>query len=312
MHTRLNIKRYILLAFFFLLTNWAFAQTKPDVVRIRLGSSVKFAVRDQAGLYSFQWYRDGKPIANATGAMYTASVAGLYQVVSINAEGCKSDLSDGFLLIIEYADLEVRKISETRYVGPGEAFEYQISVRNNGNIDATGIEVIDKLPSNLKYMGTTGKVIGNVTVVGHVITWKIPALANNQTLVLSLKTMAITTGKVFNTANVKANEPDPNLANNVATDVKEIIGEVVVPNVITPNGDGKNDVFRIDGLELHPNHTLSIFNRWGNEVYRSNGPYKNDWNGNGLNEGTYYYLLKIKEKDGSERNTTGWITLIKD
>ncbi len=308
----MNVKRYILLAFFLLLANWAFAQTKPNVVRIRLGASIKFAVRDQAGLYSFQWYRDGKPIANATGASYTASIAGLYQVVSMNTEGCKSDLSDGFLLIIEYADIEVRKISEKRYVGPGEAFEYQISVQNNGNTDATGIEVVDKLPSNLKYLGISGDVTGKVTVVDNVISWKIAALANNQKLVLSLKTTAIKAGKVINTANVTAVEPDPNLANNTATDIKDIIGEVVVPNLITPNGDGKNDVFVIDGLELHPDHTLSIFNRWGNEVYRSNGIYKNDWNGNGLNEGTYYYLLKIKEKDGSERSKTGWITLIKD
>jgi len=308
----LNLKRYILLAFFLLLVNWTFAQTNPNVVRIRLGASVKFAVRDQAGVSSFQWYRDGKPIANATTAAYTASVAGLYQVVTTSLEGCRSDLSDGFLLIIEYADVEVRKVSETRYVGPGEAFEYQISVQNNGNIDATGVEVIDKMPSNLKYLGTTGETIGEVQVVDQVIIWKIPRLANNQQLVLSLKTTAIKAGKVINTAKVSAIEPDPNLANNVATDVKDIIGEVIAPNVITPNGDGKNDFFHIDGLELNPVNTLSIFNRWGNEVYRSNGPYKNDWNGNGLNEGTYYYLLKIKAKDGSERSSTGWITLIKD
>lgn len=251
-------------------------------------------------------------MANATGAVYTASVAGLYQVVSINTEGCKSDLSDGFFLIIEYADLEVRKISETRFVGQDEAFEYQISIQNNGNTDATGIEVIDKLPANLKYIGITGKPTGNVTVVGHVISWKIPALANKEKLVLSLNTTAIKVGKVINTASITAIEPDPDLSNNVATDVKDIIGDVVVPNVITPNGDGKNDVFRIDGLELQPDHTLSIFNRWGSEVYRSNGPYKNDWNGNGFNEGTYYYLLKIKARDGRERSATGWITLIKD
>ena len=300
------------MAFFFLLANGAFAQTNPSVVRIRLGASVKFAVRDQAELSSFQWYRDGKPIANATSSAYTASLAGLYQVVTTNLEGCKSDLSDGFLLIIEYADVAIRKVSETRYVGPGEAFEYQISVQNNGNSDATGVEVTDKMPSNLKYLGTMGETIGNVTVVGQVITWKIPLLANKQQLVLSLKTTATKAGKIINTASVSANEPDPNLANNVATDVKDVIGDVIAPNVITPNGDGKNDFFVIDGLELNPVNTLSIFNRWGNEVYRSNGSYKNDWNGNGLNEGTYYYLLKIKAKDGNERTTTGWVTLIKD
>lgn len=295
-----------------LLTNLVFAQAKPTVVRTRLGTTVKFAVADQAGISSFQWYRDGKPLPNANAGMYIASAAGLYQVVSISNEGCRSDLSDGFLLIIEYADLEVRKTSEARFVGPGEPFEYQITVQNNGNTEATGIEVIDRLPVNLKYVGTTTEMSENVSVVDQVISWKIPALANKQKMVLTLKTIALKAGKVINTVSVSAIQPDPNLANNVATDLKQIIGDIVAPNVITPNGDGKNDVFWIDGLELHPEHNLFIFNRWGNEVYRSKGIYKNDWNGNGLNEGTYYYLLKVKEKGGVVRSTTGWITLIKD
>ncbi len=308
----MNLKQYILLALFILQVNWVFAQTKPNVVKIPLGTTVKFAVGDQAGLSSYQWYRDGKPMPNANAAVYIASLAGLYQVVSISKEGCKSDLSDGFLLIVEYADLEVLKASETRFVGSGEAFEYQISVINNGNMKATGIEVIDKLPINLKYMGTIGEPIGKITVVDQVISWKIPYLENNQKLILSIKTSAIKAGKIVNTVKVTAIEPDPNLANNVATDVKDIINEVMMPNVITPNGDGKNDVLQIDGLELYPDHNLLIFNRWGNEVYKSNGAYKNDWNGNGLNEGTYYYLLKIKAKDGTDKSTTGWITLIKE
>ena len=277
-----------------------------------MGTSVKLAVADQAGLSSFQWYRNGKAMPNANAPVYMASEAGLYQVVSINNEGCKSDLSEGFLLIFEFADLEVHKISEKRFVGPGEPFEYQIALQNNGNSTATGIEVIDQLPINLKYIGTVGETVGTVSVVNQVITWKIPALANQQKVTLSLKTAAIKAGKVINTVSVKAVEPDPNLANNVASDVKQIIGDVIVPNVITPNGDGKNDVFSIEGLELWPEHQLFIFNRWGNEVYRSNGIYKNDWNGNGLNEGTYYYLLKIKNLDGNVRSTTGWVTLIKD
>lgn len=308
----MNLKPYILLVLFILLVNWVFAQTKPNVVKIPLGTTVKFAVGDQAGVSSFQWYRDGKPMPNANAAVYTASVAGLYQVVSINKEGCSSDLSDGFLLIVEYADLQVHKVSETRFVGSGEAFEYQISVINNGNVNATGIEVIDKLPINLKYIGTIGEPIGKITVVDQILSWKIPYLSNSQKLTLSIKTAAIKAGKIVNTVSVTAVEPDPNLANNIATDVKEIISEVMIPNVITPNGDGKNDVLWIDGLELYTESNLSIFNRWGNEVYKSNGTYKNDWNGNGLNEGTYYYLLKIKAKDGSNRSTTGWITLIKE
>ncbi|MCU0324831.1 MAG: gliding motility-associated C-terminal domain-containing protein [Spirosomaceae bacterium] len=58
-----------------------------------------------------------------------------------------------------------------------------------------------------------------------------------------------------------------------------------VPNVITPNGDGKNDVFVI-GI---PNSTLQIFNRNGKLIYESKN-YQNDW-GDGVMNGTYYYLI---------------------
>ena len=81
-----------------------------------------------------------------------------------------------------------------------------------------------------------------------------------------------------------------------------------VPNIITPNGDGKNDALVIPGIELFPGSTLSIYNRWGNEVYHSDN-YKNDWVGQGLSEGTYYYLLRRKEKTGVVKTFKGWIYL---
>ena len=70
-----------------------------------------------------------------------------------------------------------------------------------------------------------------------------------------------------------------------------------VPNAITPNDDGKNDVLVIDNIEKFPQGELMIFNRWGDILYRSK-PYKNDWNGTNqkgdpLPEGTYYYILRL-------------------
>ncbi|MGN7205198.1 Calx-beta domain-containing protein [Pedobacter sp. SAFR-022] len=70
--------------------------------------------------------------------------------------------------------------------------------------------------------------------------------------------------------------------------------DLEIPNTFTPNGDGKNDRFEIKGRENYDNIELSIYNRWGDEVYRSNN-YKNEWDGSNLNEGTYYYLLRLKK-----------------
>lgn len=75
---------------------------------------------------------------------------------------------------------------------------------------------------------------------------------------------------------------------------EEIPLPIEIPNIITANGDGVNDVFHIKGLKPETAHLL-IQNRWGNPVYVSDA-YKNDWDGAALVEGTYFYVLETKEK----------------
>ncbi|MNJ87405.1 hypothetical protein D3C87_49230 [compost metagenome] len=88
-------------------------------------------------------------------------------------------------------------------------------------------------------------------------------------------------------------------------------GSLFVPNLFTPNGDRNNDTFEIRGLELFAQNDLIIVNRWGNQVYKSDN-YRNDWTGEGLNEGTYYYILRVKEGTGSDWQIfKGYITLIR-
>ncbi len=87
-----------------------------------------------------------------------------------------------------------------------------------------------------------------------------------------------------------------------------ISDEMIIPNIFTPNGDGKNDVFKVKGLEAYPGSQLTIFNRWGNEVYHSDN-YLNNWDGSNLAEGTYYYLLNRREHDGTTAAFKGWVFL---
>jgi gliding motility-associated-like protein len=81
--------------------------------------------------------------------------------------------------------------------------------------------------------------------------------------------------------------------------------EVIIPNIITPNGDGVNDVFFIKNLEGHPNSSLNILNRWGNMVYETSN-YQNNWGGDDAADGTYFYILKLV--DGKEY--TGTLTIL--
>ncbi|MCC2547209.1 gliding motility-associated C-terminal domain-containing protein [Hymenobacter sp. BT175] len=74
-----------------------------------------------------------------------------------------------------------------------------------------------------------------------------------------------------------------------------------VPNIITPNGDGKNEYFvATNGCPAG----LQVFSRWGNKVFEA-AQYRNDWNGAGLADGVYYYLLR----DAEGRTVKGWVEI---
>ncbi len=83
-------------------------------------------------------------------------------------------------------------------------------------------------------------------------------------------------------------------------------------NILTPNGDGKNDKFIIDNIDYYPNNTLKVFDRSGRIVYTAKS-YKNDWdgtyNGSALASDTYYYVVDFGT---GIRQFKGYITLIRN
>ena len=75
------------------------------------------------------------------------------------------------------------------------------------------------------------------------------------------------------------------------------VNDIVTPTVFTPNNDGLNDVLVFPGLSAFPGSKIIIYDRWGNEVYKSLD-YLNDWDGKDkknrdLQPDTYYYILNI-------------------
>ncbi|WP_158962867.1 gliding motility-associated C-terminal domain-containing protein [Myroides fluvii] len=95
-----------------------------------------------------------------------------------------------------------------------------------------------------------------------------------------------------------------------------IEGDVVIYNLVTPDGDGKNDYFIIENIKKHPNNRVEIYNRWGVKVYETTGY---DPNGDGssnvftgysggkitvdkskkLPSGTYYYVVTYEYQDAN-------------
>ncbi len=88
--------------------------------------------------------------------------------------------------------------------------------------------------------------------------------------------------------------------------------DIVVFTAVSPNRDGINDVFFISGVEEFPNSILTIYNRWGNVVYKTQN-YKNDWTGTWkgnqeLPDGTYFYQLELNEEN-DQRTFQGFFEL---
>lgn len=87
----------------------------------------------------------------------------------------------------------------------------------------------------------------------------------------------------------------------------------IVPNVFTPNGDGVNDQFVIAANSVDE-YTISIYNRWGTEVYTSSDPNRY-WDGNTENggkapEGVYYYIIN-SSCSGNTYKKDGFVQLIR-
>lgn len=79
---------------------------------------------------------------------------------------------------------------------------------------------------------------------------------------------------------------------DTVTMVYHVEGALNIPNVITPNGDGVNDYLKFKGLEALGSNHIAIFNRWGKKLFEQDN-YKNDWNGAGHNDGTYFFILTV-------------------
>uniref|UniRef100_UPI00103DB53F T9SS type B sorting domain-containing protein n=1 Tax=Pedobacter nototheniae TaxID=2488994 RepID=UPI00103DB53F len=84
-----------------------------------------------------------------------------------------------------------------------------------------------------------------------------------------------------------------------------------ITNALSPNGDGVNDFWIVENIDMYPNNTVKIVDRSGRSVYEKRG-YDNSWDGNfrgaQLAEGTYYYIIDFGPGIGVRK---GFITIVR-
>ncbi|RNI32557.1 DUF3494 domain-containing protein [Rufibacter immobilis] len=244
-------------------------------------------------------YRVEQPVAGIT---YTWSVTGTGWEVIGAATGTqvqvKAGTGTGKVTVVATNACGTATAS-TQEVTPGAAPAMPVVIDNSG--PCTG----------LTYS------ISNPTA-GLVYTWTAPAgftFADNSTTAtgtsVTLKSSnANATGTLTVTAGNTVGAACPSSAASVEVNASAAGSEIVIPTVFSPNGDNINDTWVIKNLLNFPDNDLALYNRWGNEIYKTKG-YKNDWRATGLEEGTYVYVLRVRGCDGKEQVFRGMVQVVR-
>jgi len=293
---------------------------------------------------TYEWSLDGSVIAGATSQTYQPTVAGNYSVVvTSGSNNCTASFN---VVITTTSQLTVALTNDSICTGgaypvldagnPGAAYQwsldgtaisgatsqtyqtaqagtYSVTV-GSGACSGTGnmtLQVLNYPPAPVvdcqtgtgtyKYIYAWGAVAGavsyEVTEDGG-LTWIAANVPNGpethgtMTAIPSFSVRAVGSG----------------LCKIGAT--SEPIGcEVVIPNIITPNGDTKNDEFVIANIEGYPNNNVQIINRWGKEVYSADG-YNNTtkvFKGTDCPDGVYFVIVNLN--DGETPTKTGNLTI---
>lgn len=300
------------------------ASTQPEYLTYNISEGATIVLHGAvANAAAYQWYKNGVKINGAVAKDYTTGTAGVYTVVAFSINGCPSEQSDGISVIVNPAgppivitkpdttvDLMVSIQSTNVHAEPGDNYTYVLTANNNSKPNGTGVQVSYTIPQNLVYVpqpGDPANVIYNS--ITRTLTWTINKLKENDPKELIVTVKVLTPGVIQSVVDIKGKETDPIMANNVDKVVQQV-NPLVIPNVFTPNGDGINDKFVVPGLETYSDNELTIINRWGNNVYEKKN-YQNDWTGESLVEGTYFYVLKAKNKAGIWDVYKGYLTLLR-
>ncbi|WP_291285373.1 gliding motility-associated C-terminal domain-containing protein [Flavobacterium sp.] len=198
-------------------------------------------------------------------------------------------------------DIALKKTINDPMANIGQQIVFTITAENLGEHSFNDVQIRDILPSG--YIYTSSKTSsGDYNVTTGI--WNLPNLSGKQTETLTITAKVKSTGNYLNIVFLENSTPEDLNPHNNKAQAGIINPEVIVFNMVSPNGDGRNDYFEIRGLERFPSNTVTIYNSWGVKVFETHnyGANNNFFRGisegratvnkhEGLPPGTYFYVL---------------------
>ncbi|WP_150452087.1 Calx-beta domain-containing protein [Arenibacter lacus] len=213
-------------------------------------------------------------------------------------------------------DLEIIKEVDETNPFVGDEITFTITLTNLSNLMVTNVSVQDLIGPSIGFMYISSTATAGLydEVSGL---WELEEILENDTQTLTIVASVPEAGSFQNTATLTDSFPeDGNLSNNSAAVTVTVASRSndecgFLFNLISPNGDGKNDRLHINCIDDFPNNTLQIYDRYGNEVFATS-QYNNTWMGTGkkgdLPKGTYFYILDLGDGTAVKK---GWIQIIR-
>ena len=211
---------------------------------------------------------------------------------------------------------QVSTLANLDYTTPstGGTYTVEVKVIDSCSYQRTDSEVIVVLPNTLNV-----SIIDSVSLCGNT-TFTLNSLTSGGYPLYSYNWyFTPSTNSISNSSILNSTTPEFEGMYTLALTVMDSCGyqqtdfqvinvlppcQVQIPNVITPNGDAANEFFKIKNIEYHPNTSITIFDRWGKKVYE-NPNYNNEWNGGGIADGTFFYIVEVP----NDKKYNGFLTV---
>ena len=107
---------------------------------------------------------------------------------------------------------------------------------------------------------------------------------------------------------VKASLDGCERIDTINVNVTDCITYIKMPNLVTPNGDGLNDVFEPVEMNLIQSSTTSIFNTWGEQVFHTDN-LQVKWACDTVSDGVYYWQTSYVDSYGKHAAIKGWVQI---
>jgi gliding motility-associated-like protein len=196
--------------------------------------------------------------------------------------------------VTESGSYTVKAIYDNGFSITSVATDVTVNPLPVGNVQMNGSGTISK-----------GETVQLLASGGDTYVWSPAAGLNNANIAQPTARPAVTTTYEVTITNAAGCLVTQEITINVKEDFK-----LEATNILTPNGDGRNDLWVVKNIDMYPENEVMIYDRAGRLIYRQRG-YTNNWdgklNGQRLAEGTYYYIVDLGD---NKPKFKGFITIV--